>query len=167
MFKMFLGYLTFWKMRHDWRKESRCNVMNVLRSALVHIFHVVVLFFFLTRCSSKHLHYWERETWTDDAEWIRDNRVRRLDCCWHEISGRKGKQDSGTIVCGETRPRGKRGWERLSGKLKGQREKVRKRVAEEKDERRLIFLSQRWSYLKRGRERKTLQLVHKEPEEEG
>lgn len=38
----------------------------------------------------------------------------------------------------------------MSGKLKGQREERWKR--EEKKERRLIFLSRWWSYLKRGRE---------------
>lgn len=75
--------------------------MNILHSSLVHIFHVVLLFFFLTRCSSKHLRYWERErhgrTMQSESEitecdsWIaadmksraeketrqRDNRVRR------------------------------------------------------------------------------------------
>lgn len=44
--------------------------------------------------------------------------------------------------------------------------KSEREAAEENEEGRLIFLSRRWSYLRRGRERKTLQLVHKEPEEE-
>lgn len=45
--------------------------------------------------------------------------------------------------------------------------KSEREAAEEKKERRLIFLSRWWSYSKRGRERKSLQLVHKEPEGEG